>query len=61
MRNGAGRAGALAHSLSLSHVAICQVPVKITWDSRDDGASAHMHFVDSGRMDFKLISTISRG
>ncbi|KDQ52767.1 hypothetical protein JAAARDRAFT_40046 [Jaapia argillacea MUCL 33604] len=36
-------------------------PHKITWDSRDDWADALRHFVDSGRTDFKPISTTTRG
>ncbi|EDQ98507.1 uncharacterized protein LACBIDRAFT_335899 [Laccaria bicolor S238N-H82] len=36
-------------------------PAKITWDSRDDWASVLAHFVESGRTDFKPISTTSRG
>ena len=36
-------------------------PAKITWDTREDWASVLAHFVESGRMDFKPISTTSRG
>ncbi|KIJ95891.1 hypothetical protein K443DRAFT_682704 [Laccaria amethystina LaAM-08-1] len=36
-------------------------PAKITWDSRDDWASVLAHFVESGRTDFKPISSTSRG
>jgi len=36
-------------------------PSKITWDSRDDWAQVLSHFVESGRTDFKPISTTSRG
>ncbi|EDR05437.1 uncharacterized protein LACBIDRAFT_329723 [Laccaria bicolor S238N-H82] len=36
-------------------------PAKITWDSRDDWASVLALFVESGRTDFKPISTTSRG
>jgi hypothetical protein len=36
-------------------------PAKITWDSRDDWANVLSHFVESGRTDFKPISTTSRG
>lgn len=36
-------------------------PSKITWDSRDDWAQVLSHFIESGRTDFKPISTTSRG
>ncbi|KAF6765815.1 hypothetical protein DFP72DRAFT_207312 [Ephemerocybe angulata] len=36
-------------------------PAKITWDMRDDWASVLNHFVESGRTDFKPISTTARG
>lgn len=36
-------------------------PSKITWDSRDDWAEVLRHFVESGRTDFKPISTTARG
>lgn len=36
-------------------------PSKITWDIRDDWAAVLQHFVESGRTDFKPISTTSRG
>ncbi|CAA7271436.1 unnamed protein product [Cyclocybe aegerita] len=36
-------------------------PAKITWDSRDDWAQVLAHFVESGRTDFKPISTTPRG
>jgi len=36
-------------------------PSKITWDSREDWAQVLSHFVESGRTDFKPISTTSRG
>ena len=36
-------------------------PAKITWDSRDDWAQCLSHFVETGRTDFKPISTTSRG
>ncbi|KAF8880807.1 hypothetical protein CPB84DRAFT_1817306 [Gymnopilus junonius] len=36
-------------------------PAKITWDSRDDWAQVLSHFVESGRTDFKPISTTPRG
>ncbi|KAG5645092.1 hypothetical protein DXG03_006906 [Asterophora parasitica] len=34
---------------------------KISWDTREDWATVLHHFVDSGRTDFKPISTTSRG
>ncbi|OSC97698.1 hypothetical protein PYCCODRAFT_1439925 [Trametes coccinea BRFM310] len=36
-------------------------PSRITWDSRDDWPQTLQHFVESGRTDFKPISTTSRG
>ncbi|KAG2364593.1 hypothetical protein BDR07DRAFT_1401250 [Suillus spraguei] len=36
-------------------------PSKISWDSRDDWAEVLRHFVESGRTDFKPISTTARG
>jgi len=36
-------------------------PSRISWDSRDDWADTLRHFVDSGRTDFKPISTTARG
>jgi hypothetical protein len=36
-------------------------PAKISWDERKDWAEVFAHFVDSGRTDFKPISTTSRG
>ncbi|KAF9037558.1 hypothetical protein BJ165DRAFT_1353456 [Panaeolus papilionaceus] len=36
-------------------------PSKITWDTREDWAQVLSHFVESGRTDFKPISTTSRG
>jgi hypothetical protein len=36
-------------------------PAKISWDERNDWAEVFAHFVDSGRTDFKPISTTSRG
>ncbi|KIK00902.1 hypothetical protein K443DRAFT_678821 [Laccaria amethystina LaAM-08-1] len=36
-------------------------PANIAWDSRDDWASVLAHIVESGRTDFKPISTTSRG
>ncbi|CDO71807.1 hypothetical protein BN946_scf184939.g31 [Trametes cinnabarina] len=36
-------------------------PSRITWDLRDDWPQTLQHFVESGRTDFKPISTTSRG
>ena len=36
-------------------------PAKISWDERNDWAEVFAHFVDSGRTDFKPISTTTRG
>ncbi|KAJ7592626.1 hypothetical protein C8J56DRAFT_780394 [Mycena floridula] len=36
-------------------------PSKISWDIRDDWAAVVHHFVESGRTDFKPISTTPRG
>lgn len=36
-------------------------PSKISWDPRDDWAEVLRHFVESGRTDFKPISTTARG
>lgn len=36
-------------------------PSKISWDSREDWAEVLRHFVESGRTDFKPISSSSRG
>ncbi|KAI5989169.1 hypothetical protein EDD15DRAFT_2371016 [Pisolithus albus] len=36
-------------------------PSKIAWDSREDWKEVLRHFVDSGRSDFKPISTTARG
>jgi hypothetical protein len=36
-------------------------PAKISWDERKDWAEVFAHFVDSGRTDFKPISTTTRG
>ncbi|RXW18947.1 hypothetical protein EST38_g6908 [Candolleomyces aberdarensis] len=36
-------------------------PAKITWDVREDWPSVLNHFVESGRTDFKPISTTARG
>ncbi|KAI0750074.1 hypothetical protein C8Q80DRAFT_1166016 [Daedaleopsis nitida] len=36
-------------------------PARISWDTREDWADVLRHFADSGRTDFKPISTTSRG
>ena len=36
-------------------------PSQITWDSRDDWSEVARHFVNSGRTDFKPISSTSKG
>jgi len=36
-------------------------PSKISWDQREDWAEVLRHFVESGRTDFKPISTTARG
>ncbi|KAF8233330.1 hypothetical protein L208DRAFT_1396008 [Tricholoma matsutake] len=36
-------------------------PSKISWDTREDWPSVLQHFVESGRTDFKPISTTPRG
>lgn len=36
-------------------------PSKITWDARDDWPEVLRHFVESGRTDFKPISSTARG
>ena len=36
-------------------------PSRITWDSRDDWTDVLSHYVESGRTDFKPISTTARG
>ena len=36
-------------------------PGKISWDSRTDWADVLRHFVDSGRTDFKPISSTPKG
>ena len=36
-------------------------PSQISWDSRDDWSEVARHFVNSGRTDFKPISSSSRG
>jgi len=60
---GIGTAVILIQCGSISQVMPVEVdpPSKITWDSREDWADVLRHFVESGRTDFKPISTTSRG
>jgi len=63
-RNGGiGTAVVLIQCGSISQVMPVEVdpPSKISWDVREDWAEVLRHFVDSGRSDFKPISTSSRG
>lgn len=63
-RNGGiGTAVVLIQCGSISQVMPVEVdpPSKISWDVREDWADVLRHFVDSGRSDFKPISTSSRG
>jgi len=63
-RNGGiGTAVVLIQCGSISQVMPVEVdpPSKISWDSRDDWAEVLRHFVESGRTDFKPISTSARG
>ena len=60
---GIGCAVILIQCGSISQVMPVEVdaPGKIAWDTRDDWADVLAHFVNSGRTDFKPISTTSRG
>ena len=60
---GIGAAVVLIQCGGLSQVMPVEVdsPSKITWDIRDDWEDVLHHFVESGRSDFKPISTTSRG
>jgi hypothetical protein len=63
---GSGGIGAAVVSIQcggLSQVMPVEVdpPSQITWDSRDDWSEVARHFVNSGRTDFKPISSTSRG
>jgi len=63
-RNGGmGVAVVLIQCGSISQVMPVEVdtPSKFSWDSRDDWAEVLRHFVESGRTDFKPISTSARG
>ncbi|CCM02779.1 uncharacterized protein FIBRA_04887 [Fibroporia radiculosa] len=60
---GIGTAVILVQCGDVSQVMPVEVdaPNKISWDSRDDWTDVLRHFVESGRTDFKPISTTSRG
>lgn len=60
---GIGTAVILVQCGEISQVMPVEVdsPNRISWDSRDDWADVLAHFVESGRTDFKPISTTSRG
>jgi len=60
---GIGTAVVLIQCGAISQVMPVEVdpPSKISWDSRDDWAEVLRHFVESGRADFKPISTSARG
>ncbi|KAH9957121.1 hypothetical protein BC827DRAFT_1138378 [Russula dissimulans] len=60
---GIGTAVVLIQCGSVSQVMPVEVdpPAKISWDERSDWADVLAHFVDSGRADFKPISTTARG
>lgn len=63
-RNGGiGTAVVLIQCGAISQVMPVEVdpPSKISWDTREDWDGVLRHFVDSGRPDFKPISTTSRG
>jgi hypothetical protein len=60
---GIGTAVVLIQCGAVSQVMPVEVdpPAKISWDERKDWAEVLAHFVDSGRADFKPISTTARG
>jgi hypothetical protein len=60
---GIGTAVVLIQCGAVSQVMPVEVdpPAKISWDERNDWTDVLAHFVDSGRTDFKPISTTSRG
>ena len=60
---GIGTAVVLIQCGAVSQVMPVEVdaPAKISWDERNDWADVLARFVDSGRSDFKPISTTSRG
>ena len=60
---GIGTAVVLIQCGAVSQVMPVEVdpPAKISWDERKDWVEVFAHFVDSGRTDFKPISTTTRG
>jgi hypothetical protein len=60
---GIGTAVVLIQCGAVSQVMPVEVdaPARISWDERNDWADVLAHFVDSGRADFKPISTTARG
>lgn len=60
---GIGTAVVLIQCGAISQVMPVEVdpPSKITWDTREDWVDVLRHFVDSGRADFKPISSSARG
>jgi len=60
---GIGTAVVLIQCGAVSQVMPVEVdpPAKISWDERNDWTEVFARFVDSGRTDFKPISTTSRG
>ena len=60
---GIGTAVVLIQCGAVSQVMPVEVdaPAKISWDERNDWADVLGHFVDTGRTDFKPISTTARG
>ena len=60
---GIGTAVVLIQCGAVSQVMPVEVdaPAKISWDERNDWADVLARFVDSGRSDFKPISTTARG
>jgi len=60
---GIGAAVVLIQCGGVSQVMPVEVdpPSQISWDSRDDWSDVARHFVNSGRTDFRPISTSARG
>ena len=60
---GIGTTVVLIQCSVVSQVMLVEVdsPAKISWDERNDWAEVLAHFVDTGRSDFKPISTTARG
>ncbi len=60
---GIGTAVVLIQCGAVSQVMPVEVdpPARISWDERNDWADVLAHFVDSGRADFKPVSTTARG